>query len=207
MPALEKSFRSFGHGLSTERGMNELDKSGKRERERKVAPLYERKSREIKASNFLRIVRRISRRTSSSFFLSPRRPTGGAVWRKKKDRGRVGSCFSRPDTRCQMQSAKRRGSRVKGIGWLAVAKRREERGGAKERRLPSLFWRNLAFQLFILSYQWHDEISAIRLSRLSVFVVRFLTKIPLICFYSLQILRTERTLSHKTISEVKRTCG
>jgi len=73
---------------------------------------HEGESREIKASNFLRIVRRIF---SGELLLlvplfpppspSPRGPIRGRVGARRKST--KGSCFSRPDTRRQMQPAKR----------------------------------------------------------------------------------------------------
>lgn len=113
VPTLEKSFRSLSHGIGSSCRSRERDerriarkrdsmreKRNEREKEREVALLHERKSREIKASNFLRIVRRISWRTSSSC------RDVRLVVREERAR-RVGSCFSQSDIRRQMQSAKR----------------------------------------------------------------------------------------------------
>lgn len=192
MPAPEKSFRSFGHQLgSSYRERDErIGQEGGKKRTRKVAPLHGRKSREIKASNFLRIVRRISRRTSSLLFLSPRRPTG--VARKERAR-RAGSCFSRPDTRCQMQSVKRempRIARVEGIGWLAVAERREER--RRRRCSEKVDFRLYSDPTWHFNYLYRAINSTMKspryVSLVSAFVLRLLTNIPLICFYSLWIL-------------------
>lgn len=173
MSALEKSLRSFGHGHGSSYGerderTRQSEGNKESEREEKSASLHERKSREIKASNFLRIVRRISRRTSSSRFLLLRHPIGarrGA--RRKSARSRFvlfTAGHKMPNAVGETWNAEDR--EVKGIGWLVVAEWCEEHGDAGERRLPSLFRRNLAFQLFISRYQQPDKILALRFSRI-----------------------------------------